>query len=224
MTVSATELLESNKFGQMTPAAANAQSGVPPGLAALTREARTEVERLTHRLFFTKEGEHRSSVLLGEIGESTASSRWLAVGAGASLAARGRHVRVLCLGDSPSMTVPQQESFSLRRQQTPDCVLEYLDRNAVNGHFGDALEKRLAALRSSGDTVILHTENLLAYPEILSLADHLDGVALIVRASHTRRAAIEAVRSQLAAAEIPLLGAVLVDRTFPIPETLYRLL
>ena len=224
MTVSETELLESKKLAQRASAAARLQSGASPGLAALSREARTEVERLTHTLFFTKEGEHRSSVLLGEIGESASSSRWLAIGAGASLAARGRRAHVLCLGGSPNAALLSQESFSLRRQQAPECVLEYLDRNSVNGHFGDVLDQRLTALRSSGDIVILHTDNLLDYPEILSLADHLDGVALIIRASHTRRAAIEAVRSQLAAAEIPLLGAILVDRTFPIPEKLYRLL
>lgn len=222
MTVRATDMLQSKKFGQVETTA-SAQPVSYPGLSSLTREARSEIERLTYSLFLTKEGEHRSSVLLGEIGESPSSSAWLAIGVGAALAARGRRSYVLCLGSSPNAALPI-ETLSLRRQQAPGCVLEYLDRGSVQGDFGDVLDKRLNDLRASGDTVILHTENLLHYPEVLSLADHLDGVALIVRASHTRRAAIEAVRTQLTAAEIPLLGAVLVDRTFPIPEKLYRLL
>ena len=223
MTVSATESLESRKFGQAGSAGLSAHAATLPGIPALTREARSEVERLTHTLFLTKEGEHRSSVLLGEIGDSATSSAWLAIGVGAALAARGRRTHVLCLAASPHPEL-SAETFSLRRQQPQNCVLEYLDRNDIAGHFGDALDGRLTDLRASGSTVVIHTENLLGYPEVLSLADHLDGVALIVRASHTRKAAIDAVRNQLAAAEIPLLGAVLVDRTFPIPEKLYRLL
>ena len=227
MTVSATDFLQSEPFTQAETAVTTTNPTNPtvayPGLAALTREARSEIERLTYTLFLTKEGEHRSSVLLGEIGESASSSAWLAIGVGAALAARGRRSHVLCLGVSPQASAPV-EALSLRRPQTPGCVLEYLDRGSVQGDFGDVLEKRLNDLRSAGETVILHTENLLQHPEVLSLADHLDGVALIIRASHTRRAAIEAVRNQFSAAEIPLLGAVLVDRTFPIPEKLYRLL
>ncbi len=223
MTVSATELFEAKKLEHSAANATPAQTSSYALLTSLTHETRAEVERLTHALFLTKEGETRRSVLLGEIGDGPTSSRWLAAGVGAAMAARGRSVHILFLGAAPSPTL-SLDQFSLRRQQTPDYFLEYFDRNSGTEHFGDAIEKRLADLRSAGDLVILHTDNLLHYPEILSLADQLDGVALIVRASHTRRAAIEAVRAQMTAAEIPLLGAVLLDRIFPIPEKLYRLL
>ena len=223
MTGGATEVLQSERFRKADGDPASGFVEIAPALTALTREARAEIERLTHTLFLGKEGEHRSSVLLGEVGESDGSSRWLAIGVGAALAARGRRAHVLCLGGAPD-TSKSRDALALRRPQITGCVLEYLDRNTVPGNFGDVLHQRLADLSASGATVILHTEDLLRDGEVLSLADHLDGVALIVRASHTRRAAIEAVRTQLATAEIPLLGAVLVDQTFPIPEKLYRLL
>ena len=99
-----------------------------------------------------------------------------------------------------------------------------MDRASVSDNLSDSIERRLHDIRKAGDVLILHADNLLDYPELLSQADQLDGAALIIRASKTRRAAIEAVRNQLQAAEIPLLGAILLDRTFPIPEKLYRLL
>jgi hypothetical protein len=48
-------------------------------------------------------------------------------------------------------------------------------------------------------------------------------VILLVRATQTRRATLAMLERQLAMGGTPLLGAVLLDRDYPIPENLYRL-
>ena len=220
---SATKFLPANEFGRAEQENSSTSMALQShGLASLTRETRAEVERLTHALFLTREAEKRRSVLLGEIGLGPDASTWVAIGIGAALAARGRSVHVLCLGEPREESVGK-ELFALGRKPG-NLVLERMDRNSVPDNLPDAIERRLTQIRAAGYTLILHADNLLAYPELLSQADRLDGAALIVRASKTRRAAIEAVRNQLQAVEIPLLGAILLDRTFPIPEKLYRLL
>ena len=49
-----------------------------------------------------------------------------------------------------------------------------------------------------------------------------DGIVLVVEANSTRRVAAQKVKERLHAANARLLGAVLSDRTFPIPEAIYR--
>jgi Mrp family chromosome partitioning ATPase len=45
---------------------------------------------------------------------------------------------------------------------------------------------------------------------------------LIVEANRTRRETVRRLKEQLEAAQVRILGAVLDQRTFPIPEKLYR--
>jgi len=61
-----------------------------------------------------------------------------------------------------------------------------------------------------------------ASDETLSLAQFADGIILVLSAHHTRRAAARQIKAALAAAQVHILGAVLSDRVFPIPEAIYR--
>lgn len=54
------------------------------------------------------------------------------------------------------------------------------------------------------------------------MAQIADGVVLVVSAERTRRASARKVKELLDAAQVRLLGAVLTDREFPIPERIYR--
>jgi succinoglycan biosynthesis transport protein ExoP len=49
-----------------------------------------------------------------------------------------------------------------------------------------------------------------------------DGMVLVVEANLTRRVAAQKVKEKLHAANARLLGAVLSQRTFPIPQTIYK--
>jgi Mrp family chromosome partitioning ATPase len=49
-----------------------------------------------------------------------------------------------------------------------------------------------------------------------------DGVVLVLEANATRRDAARRVKEILNAANVSVLGVVLNNRTFPIPDVLYR--
>jgi len=54
------------------------------------------------------------------------------------------------------------------------------------------------------------------------IAQAADGLILVVSAKRTRRAAALKIKQMLEQAEVHILGAVLSDREFPIPESIYR--
>jgi hypothetical protein len=51
-----------------------------------------------------------------------------------------------------------------------------------------------------------------------------DGIVLVLAADKTRRIVAAQIKGQLSKAQIPLLGTVLAERRFPVPEGLYRCL
>ena len=63
---------------------------------------------------------------------------------------------------------------------------------------------------------------LSAYADGLILSRLVDGVVLVLEANGTRREAALRVTDSLRKSKIPVLGAVLNNRTFPIPATLYK--
>jgi Mrp family chromosome partitioning ATPase len=62
----------------------------------------------------------------------------------------------------------------------------------------------------------------VALDDAAIVGESTDGVVLVVQANATPRRAARQAAAQLKAANIRLLGAVLTNRTFPIPEFIYR--
>ena len=62
------------------------------------------------------------------------------------------------------------------------------------------------------------------HPAAAALTSHVDGVVMIAEAQVTRRRAISASADAFRASGSRILGTVLSNRTFPIPEAIYRLL
>jgi receptor protein-tyrosine kinase len=58
--------------------------------------------------------------------------------------------------------------------------------------------------------------------ETAAMAQSADGIILVLSAQRTRRAAARKVKETLQAAQARILGTVLDDRVFPIPEAIYR--
>ena len=84
------------------------------------------------------------------------------------------------------------------------------------------MKDRAAELRQEFDFVIVDAPPLTRYADAISLAQLSDGIVLVLEADSTRReAALMAVNS-LRSSQIPILGAVLNKRTFPIPEQIYN--
>ena len=58
--------------------------------------------------------------------------------------------------------------------------------------------------------------------ETTTLAQLADGIILVLSARHTRRVTAQRVKETLDRSKVRILGTVLADRTFPMPERLYR--
>jgi Mrp family chromosome partitioning ATPase len=56
--------------------------------------------------------------------------------------------------------------------------------------------------------------------EALAMAQFADGIILVLSAMHTRRVTARKIAEVLA--QVRLLGTVLADREFPMPEGIYR--
>ena len=79
-------------------------------------------------------------------------------------------------------------------------------------------------LLASFDYVLMDTSSASMHGEATLLGPLLDGVLLVAEANATRREAAKRTTELLQAAGATILGAVLTNRTFPIPERIYRML
>jgi receptor protein-tyrosine kinase len=86
----------------------------------------------------------------------------------------------------------------------------------------DRYRERFAELREAFDYILISAPPLVRETEATFIGQLVDGVVLIVEANQTRRDTLRRSKEQLEGAQVRLLGAVLDQRTFPIPEKIYR--
>ncbi len=86
----------------------------------------------------------------------------------------------------------------------------------------DRTRERFAELREAFGYVLVSGPPLSREAEATFVGQLADGLVLIVEANHSRRETVRRAKEQLESAQVRLLGAVLDQRTFPIPEKLYR--
>ncbi len=84
------------------------------------------------------------------------------------------------------------------------------------------LRGRLGDLRLQFDYSVIHCAPATEWAGMALLANLADGLVLGLEAHRTRRLSAKSLRDQLVAANVCLLGIVLTERRFPIPERLYR--
>jgi protein-tyrosine kinase len=100
---------------------------------------------------------------------------------------------------------------------------------AVGGHPGseavlspERLEARLSELGREFDFVLLDAAPVVACSSSLTLAGLADGAVLVLKAGHTPRRAVGLALKELETAHAKVLGTVLNQRDYPIPETIYQ--
>ena len=86
----------------------------------------------------------------------------------------------------------------------------------------DRMRARLAELRSAYDYVLIDAAPMSACNDAIVLGGLSDGVVLMLKANSSRRETARKALQDLQTANVPTLGAVLNQRTFPIPEALYK--
>jgi succinoglycan biosynthesis transport protein ExoP len=77
-------------------------------------------------------------------------------------------------------------------------------------------------LREEFDYVLIDAPPLSSCSDAVLLGQMTDGVILVVEANSTRRETARTAKETFEGANVKLLGAILNNRTFPIPEVLYR--
>lgn len=85
-----------------------------------------------------------------------------------------------------------------------------------------SLRKRLAELRAEFAHILIDTPPASSYADAVLLGQLTDGIILVVGSHSTRREPARIAKESFQAARIPILGAVLNKRTYPIPEALYQ--
>ena len=91
-----------------------------------------------------------------------------------------------------------------------------------NGSSVSDLRARLEALRREFDYVLVDAPPAALHSHTAVLGQAADGIVLVLEANATRRIAAKKTKEALEAGSVRLLGTVLNNRTFPVPEKLYR--
>jgi hypothetical protein len=127
--------------------------------------------------------------------------------------------------DLPSV---QENWKSLRKssRQVSERTWALSMQEFLNGESGGRsaawLHGRLEQLRLEFNYTLIQAPAAGFSSEAALLGNLCDGVILLLEARYTRRAAAHKAKAMLHAANARLLGTILTERTFPIPEGIYR--
>jgi Mrp family chromosome partitioning ATPase len=85
----------------------------------------------------------------------------------------------------------------------------------------DRMRLRMTELRSEFDYVLIDTPAIGSSNDATVLGSVMDGLVLVLKANSSRRESARGAIHDLRAAKVRVLGAVLNQRTFPIPQAIY---
>jgi Mrp family chromosome partitioning ATPase len=97
-----------------------------------------------------------------------------------------------------------------------------LVQDSLNILNGNRMKERVSELRREFDYLVIDAPPLNDYADGMVLGRLADGAVLVLEANRTRREAALRFTESLRTSKIPVLGAVLNNRTFPIPDALYK--
>jgi Mrp family chromosome partitioning ATPase len=207
----------------------------------LPGEVRTEITRLVQRVFLLSNGFAPRVILFTAIEATSKSSRVCAYSADLLAA----HITgSVCLVDANLTSPSLHEAFGRGNtsgltdlvndsQAVRDIAIPVSESNlwllssgppvaGVEEMIGsETMRFRMAELRSEFDYVLINAPPAGAYSQVASLAALTDGVILVLQAHSTRRDVARQVKEELESAGARVLGAVLNDRSFPIPQIIY---
>lgn len=112
-------------------------------------------------------------------------------------------------------------------QQIPEPDLWLLPSGKTSAELSfpaiaDGLRVRISELRDAFRYVVIHAGVLRLETSAMLMSRWTDGVVLILEANSTSRDSAKRAKEILRGANVNLLGIVLNNRTFPIPEAIYR--
>jgi Mrp family chromosome partitioning ATPase len=200
--------------------------------------ANEEISRLVQSLFFSQKGcELRSMVFCGV--EDDSGSSFLCADVGRALAARSE---LVCLVDInlPACNLFRYFGVNLvapRNTFLPPPVKERCVKVEPNLWLAgpdlftnergmllpvDEIARLLARLRKAYSFVLIDTQSTSLSQDATLFGNLADAAVLVVEASVTRKHAARKAKESLEAAGVSLVGTILNNRSFPIPENLYK--
>lgn len=206
--------------------------------------ARQEEVRLVQRVFMTPPAKARRAVLFAGV-EHDNGCALVCIRAGQTLAHLQR--KTVCIVDANLRTPvlhravgsDNHEGFASAVVQsgfastfpwrvTPDNLWLLPSGSASSDPdlllTAERLRSPMSELRTIFDHVLVYAPPINLFAESLALSQCVDGVVLVLEAHATRREIARNVKLYLEDLDVPLLGVVLNNRTFPIPNSVYRLL
>lgn len=215
-----------------------------PGTPSLQIEgmAREEVTKLVQRLFLTSGGQRTRQVVFTGT-EAGNGCSWICAHAADILASQT--AGSVCVVDCDVLYPTLHEEFQVSNhygladallgnepirqfaQQLSRPNLWLLSCGAGNESSQqlvtlDRMRKRMFELRSEFDYILLDVSPLSTSNHGIVLGSWCDGVAVVLKANTSSRKAARKSIEELQTAKVPVLGAVLNQRTFPIPQSIYN--
>jgi len=209
---------------------------LPQSLEGFSRE---EMNKLAQRLF---QPDGARVVVFSSV-ERGAGCTWLAAQVAQTLASQGRSS--VCVVDGNFRSPALHEVFAINNQQgLADVILDggraqdYLRNSSqpnlwvlTNGSpekaaqavaATQALMECIQQLRAQFEYVIVDSAPMNLFNDALTLGLAGDGIALVLKANSSRREIAQKMLQDAKTANVRILGAVLNQRRFPVPESVYR--
>jgi hypothetical protein len=198
--------------------------------------AREQIRGLVRKVFFSKAERPVRQVVFSALDPETdvrnicrSVGEGLALETAGNVAVVGAYPRVL-----PSAEACQSEVTGCPEKDANPPLRQAATRVHSNlwlvpgaGKAGDqggtaALHSYLGEIRSVFEYSIVEGSPAGESNEAMATAQFADGIILVLSAQRTRRIAARRVKEMLEAAQARILGTVLSERIFPIPEGIYR--
>jgi Mrp family chromosome partitioning ATPase len=217
---------------------------VPTTTFAAQGDAREEVIKLVRNLFFVPEGDAPRRVVFAGTESGTGCS-WICAHAAELLAqqVRGSVCLVDCNLRDPSLhqrfNTPNHHGLT-DALTGPGSIRQYVHRLSPpnlyllsSGSFqegqqallaSDGMRSRVTELYSQFEYMLFDVGSLNTCNDGFVLGRLADGIVLVLRANSSRRETALKSLQELEAIKVDVLGAVLNQRTFPIPDAIYKYL
>jgi hypothetical protein len=204
------------------------------------REPNSEFHRLVQRMFLLPGLEKRRVIVFSQV-DQPATPSWICPRSADVLAASVQGQ--ICVLDADIECPTVHEHFGFRNTHgfsdllvdaAPiDKFVQWLPGEKIGiipagrgvsvdlAAVGSILAGRILELRRLYDFVLIQAPPVAYSSAAAILGQVADGIVLILEAHATRKDEAKRAKDILAAAEVNVIGAVLNNRTFPIPEAIY---
>ncbi len=216
---------ERASFAAEAPTAVRTSESIRESGSSLSPLYRELIQSLAQQLFFNESAPVRRIGLINAADSPEAEH--LCFDLARVMADDGRYD--IGLIDANPFSVPLEVQLELSPSSAPDSAWLVAPRLWVVPRRDwippgeariDQCTARLRELAAEFDFSILHCPSVSWVTSRVGRA--CDGFVLALTAHRTRRSAVLRIRDQIQKTGVPLLGTVLMERRFPIPEALYH--